>query len=520
MQQILSVWSVLSLQKRLVAGLSSLAVFAAVLLLARMAVTPSMALLYSGLDPASSGEVVAALEQRSVAYSIRGAAIYVDSAKRDEMRMTLASEGMPASGAAGYELLDSLSGFGTTAQMFDAAYWRAKEGELARTILAWPQVKSARVHISNQAPRPFGAKEPPVSSVTLNMSSGVLSAGRVRALRYLVASAVAGMSPENVSVIDSERGLISPTGPPGSANPDSDRRAVELRKNVERLLSARVGAGNAMVEVSVETVLERETIVEKTFDPTSRVAISTDTQEVSGTASDSGTAPVTVASNLPDGPGAPGGGGSKSNNSQTRERVNYEVSESTRELVRQPGAIRRLSVAVLVNGIKTVASDGTITWEPRSEAELASLRELVESTVGFSKDRGDIITVKSFEFEPLPEQGSLVSSSSFGGLAAHLVSIVQSVVLALVVLGLGIFVLRPVLTTRALTALPGPDMSASAVTDDPFGGDGFQFAIAGPDGSDGVSDSPVEQLRQIISERQDETVEVLRNWIEASNEEA
>ncbi len=519
MQQFLSLWNTLDTRKRLTVSLASLAVFVAVLMLARMTATPRMALLYSGLEPSVSGEVVSALEQQTVAYSVRGSAIYVDASQRDQLRMTLAEKGLPATGSAGYELLDTLSGFGTTAQMFDAAYWRAKEGELARTILAWPQVKSARVHISNQVSRPFQQAPNPVASVTVKLSSGGLSDDRARALRFLIASAVSGMSPGDVSVIDSDRGLIAQTGLNGSEGAFIDRRAAELRANVERLLSARVGPGNAMVEVTIDTALERETIVERRFDPDSRVAISTDTEEVSGNSTDSGGTPVTVASNLPDGDAAAGSGSSQSNNTETRERVNYEVSETTRELIKQPGTINRLSVAVLVNGLITTDASGQESWGPRSEEELASLSELVQSAVGFDAGRGDIITIKSLEFQAMPEGGTVATPSMLSGLAAHSLTLIQSAVLALVILGLGLFVVRPALKAQPLPALPGPDDSDPAMDFDPLEGD-LQFAIAGPDemGQDAGAGDPVTQLRQIISERQDETMEVLRNWIETSEE--
>ena len=129
-------------------------------------------------------------------------------AQRDSLRMTLAAEGLPANSGAGYELLDGLSGFGTTAQMFDAAYWRAKEGELARTIRANPQIKSARVHIAQAPEMPFQANVPPKASVTVTTAGGGLSTAQARAIRHLVAAAVPGLLPEAVAVIDSVGGLI------------------------------------------------------------------------------------------------------------------------------------------------------------------------------------------------------------------------------------------------------------------------------------------------------------------------
>lgn len=125
-----------------------LATFLGILAFAWFANRPNMALLYSGLDPSQSGGVIDAISQSGAVYEIRGDSIWVEQPRRDELRMTLAGQGLPSTGSSGYELLDGMSGFGTTSQMFDAAYWRAKEGELSRTILALPNVKTARVHLA------------------------------------------------------------------------------------------------------------------------------------------------------------------------------------------------------------------------------------------------------------------------------------------------------------------------------------------------------------------------------------
>ena len=140
MQQILSIWSTLNTRRRIIVLGATLAMFASVLGLSRMASQPSMSLLYAGLESSGAGDVLASLDQQGVTYDVRNGAIFVDAAQRDTLRLTLASEGLPANNGQGYELLDSLTGFGTTSQMFDAAYWRAKEGELARTITSNPQI--------------------------------------------------------------------------------------------------------------------------------------------------------------------------------------------------------------------------------------------------------------------------------------------------------------------------------------------------------------------------------------------
>ncbi|CAM5370327.1 flagellar basal-body MS-ring/collar protein FliF [Frigidibacter albus] len=306
MQQLVALWQALDTRRRVIVAGATVAMFAAVLMLSGLSGgRPSMALLYAGLEGRGAAEVIAALDARTVPYEVRGDAIYVPVTERDSLRMALAGEGLPATGGAGYELLDKLSGFGTTAQMFDAAYWRAKEGELARTIVASTLIRSARVHIAVPNGQPFRQNRRPTASVAVTTGAGTLPPAHARALKFLVASAVAGMTPEDVSVIDADSGTVI-AGDDGTPAQGGEDRATAIKRNVERLLEARVGLGRAVVEVSVETVTEREAITERRFDPQGRVAISTETEERSNSAKDTKPGSVTVASNLPEGAGAGG----------------------------------------------------------------------------------------------------------------------------------------------------------------------------------------------------------------------
>ncbi len=535
MQQLLNVWSGLDLRRQIILVAATLAVFFGVLAMSRMASAPSMSLLYSGLESGAAGDVVRALEQRGVPFEVRGGAIFVDSNARDELRMTLASEGLPANGNRGYELLDTLSGFGTTSQMFDAAYWRAKEGELARTIVASPHVAMARVHIASTGSNPFQRGVQPKASVQITPNGAALNTQQAKAIRFLVASAVAGLSPEDVAVIDANGALVGASDEAPAAGDDDKAKA--LRERVERLLEARVGFGNAVVEVSVESNNESEEIRERRFDPESRVAISTDTEERTSNSSEAGGGDVTVASNLPDPEGA-GGDSATSQNSETRERVNYEVSETERAIVRAPGAIKRLTVAVLVNDLETVNAEGQSATTPRSEEEMEALRELVASAVGFDEARGDVITIKSMSLQSIPPAGTEAPTSLMDRVSLDIMSLIQMAVLALVTLVLGLFVIRPLLSRAPagadISALPSPetsaeatgaeptaDMGAEAIPDFDFsGGAGELPDLPGlPDFSaGGISDDPVDRLRSMIGERQEETVEILRTWLEEERE--
>lgn len=552
LEQILSVWSRLDARRRIIVVAATLAMFAAVLAVSRMASQPSLSLLYAGLDPTAAGEVVAALDQQGVTYDVRAGAIFVDANQRDALRMTLAADGLPANNGQGYELLDSLSGFGTTSQMFDAAYWRAKEGELARTIVASPQIKAARVHISNPATNPFQRDMRPTASVTVNTVGGSLNPSHARALRFLVSSAVAGLPPEDVAVIDARSGVVLSGDDSALVAGGGEDRAAELRKNIERILEARVGPGNAVVEVSVELINEREAITERRFDPDSRFAISSEVEERSSSASGSQGGSVTVASNVPDGDAGGASNSSNSQNSESRERINYEVNETTREIVRAPGAIKRVSVAVLVDGIRaTDPNTGDVSWTPRDEAEIESLRELVASAVGFDEARGDTITLKSLEFEPVSAELVESNPSLADRLNLDTMSLIQLAVLALVSLILGLFVVRPILNRGAddpaaagigpdgtvlgpdgLPELPSLEAEAPqppplpalapeiAAEFEPLPGlavvsaeEMMNAATGGGSSTSEISD-PVERLRKLIEERQDETIEVLRSWME------
>ena len=530
LQKIAAIWQGLDARGRTIAVLATLATFAAVLALGQAASRPTMALLYAGIDGTASGPVLTALEQRGATYEVRGNAIFVEAARRDELRMSLAGDGLPPAAGTGYELLDSLSGFGTTAQMFDAAYWRAKEGELARTIASNPGIRAARVHISPREGRGLRPGDPPRASVTVT-AGAALTRPQVEALRYLVASAVAGLSPEAVAIIDSRRGLI-PGDASGLATGAAEGRQDELRQNVERLLAARVGPGHAVVEVAVDTVTDRESITERKFDPQGRVQISSDTEEKNESSTDKGGGSVTVASNLPDGQAAAPERSSQSQNTETRERANFEVSETTREIIKEPGTIRRLTVAVLIDGITSTDSTGQQTWAPRPDAELTALRDLVASAVGFDEARGDVITIKSLQFDPVPAEGEVASPGMMAMLGLDVMRILQLAVLAVVSLVLGLFVLRPVLMKPAAlsppaAALPAPPGEAlTGEIDDgdfPIGGMNVMadFPAMGAPGlpapADG--DETVARLRRLVEEREDEAVSVLRSWMEDTRRE-
>lgn len=487
-------WSALILRQKLMLVSGAITFFVVFALLARMALSPSYALLYSGLENGAAGDVVTVLEQRAVAYEIRGDSIFVPQSERDQLRMTLASEGLPKSGPQGYEILDNLSGFGTTSQMFDAAYWRAKEGELARSIITNPNIKSARVHISNTSNLLLRGRNPAKASISLSTTNG-LTPQQAKALRYLVSSAVAGLDVSNVAVIDDESGLIAEGET--IADPQSlDQRADILKARVERLLEARVGFNHAIVEVNVEADFDQESITERLFDPKGRVAVSTQSVETTKASQNDGSPAVGVASNVPDKQNS-NGNGSQSSDNETRETINYEISETQRELVKTPGAIKRLSVAVMIDRNGLYLSEGVTL-----EDEITALTQLVSSAVGLDSARGDSLTIKTMDFSLPSEPSATTEAGYFTKQTLDLNALIQLAAFVLVALITALFIIRPLISKPGSNPLEG-----ELVLDE-----GPQTLLP--------PDQTSERLRALIGEKQDETIDILKTWLDDTREKA
>lgn len=548
MDALLKTWQLLSLSKKIRLVGAVAATIALMFFLARMATEPSMALLYGGLDQKNAGEVAAALEEMGVETEVRGDSVYVPSTERDRVRLELARQGLPQQGQAGYELLDGLNGFGTTSEMFQATYWRAKEGELARTILSVPGVRSARVHIGAASRRPFSrTSEKSTAAVTVRMAGGSLDERSAVSIRFLVALAVADLEPEQVAVIDAENGVVLKPGEERASavsDESAERRADLLEQELEDLLSVRVGEGAVRISVSVETSRETSTISERILDPDSKVTMNAQVEELSEKATEPG-APVTVASNLPDGDGANTGAAGQRDRSESRESISYQYSETRRDSVVEAGAIKRLGVAVLVDEVRASAADGSVSYEARSAEELLAIEELIKSAIGFDAERGDTVTVESMRFAPMPELGAEVEISPLERLLTdNLMTIIQVSVLGVVIVVLGLLVVRPILQNGAVSAaaaeFDAEIASTSPVATPAVEGDG-QEAQAPAIESDSESmiglaqeriekstvglleDSPrfdLEGLQNSVAQDLDASALLLRRWLGSTSAES
>ena len=525
MQELQKFWAERTARQRMAILGGFVVSFLLVLAFVALAGRTPMALLYSGLDDAQAGPVVSHLEQSGIAYELRGGSIWVDESQRDRLRMDLAAQNLPQQSGAGYEILDEMSGFSTTSQMFDAAYWRAKEGELARTILSIPSVRSARVHLTAPQSRGYRDQQPGAGSVTVVTDGTPLTQAQANSMRFLVASAVPKLTPDAVSVIDSARGVVQP-----SKNEGASDRETRIKENVERILTPHVGAGNAIVEVSIDLVTESEQLTERSFDPAQRAMISQETEEMTDESSMAQNAAVTAASNLPEQPGQPGDK-QQSQRAETRQRANYEVGSVTRQVDRRPGAVRRQSVAVLVNGVPSEGANGETEIVARTAPELDAIRELVAAAVGFDEARGDELTVKSMPFVTTAPSGTeigrdagLLDRLQLGSLAwLALVGIFALIALALTLRALrkgGVAVggaaqldnsLPPAAAALPDLQISPPQMASMDIPMLSMAAADFDFDS--PGGSFGSGDDPVARLKQLMKERQDETVRLLNGWI-------
>jgi flagellar M-ring protein FliF len=435
--------------------------------------TPGMTLLYSGLDPSDSGQIVQRMDAQGVPYEIRGdgSQIYVPQDQVAKLRLSLATEGIPAGGSIGYEIFDRADALGTTNFVQQINQIRALEGELARTIRSLHQVRSARVHLVMPKRELFSRdRAEPTASVVLALQ-GSLDKGQVSAIQHLVSSAVPGMKSKNVSVIDNNGELLARGADEGAldtANSEDMRRSYEARLSqaIEELLSQTLGAGKVRAEVTADLDFNQITTNKEDFDPDRQVVRSTNSiEETSNSQERQGANNVSVANNTPNPPGqdASGTSGSTSQTGRTEEIVNYEISKTVRTEVKAGGEVKRISAAVLIDGVYTTAEDGTKTYAARTPEELTQIDALVKSAIGFDDKRGDVVQVVNMKFAE-PEIAEEPGMMLLGLDKTDLMRLAELVVLAVVAMLVLLLVVRPLLgrilampsVAPANVALAGP----------------------------------------------------------------
>jgi len=368
---------------------------------------PPMALLFGELEPGDASRIVAKLETLNVPYELRagGSQVYVPSDEALRLRMTMAGEGLPSGGSVGYEVFDKTDSLGATRTMQNINLLRALEGELSRTIASLNPVAAARVHLVLPKRELFtrDRQEPTASIVVTQETGSRLTRAQVIAIQNLVAAAVPGLKPSRVAIVDNfgtllARGGAEDDGAAIALSASQEYRAAlekHLKNTIERLLERTLGPNSVRTEVTADVDFDRLTTRAEVFDPDGQVARSTQTvEEQTKNLEGDNAQDVSVANNLPDASATQGGNvKSLADTNRVEETTNYEISKTTRNLVRESGTIKRLSVAVLVDGIYTTDQNGKRVYAPRKPEEMDKLAALVRSAIGYDEQRGDSVEI-------------------------------------------------------------------------------------------------------------------------------
>ena len=458
--------------------------------------TPQMVPIYSDLSVQDSAAIVKELDAQGVTYELRqdGSQIAVPKDQMLRLRMRLAEKGIPAGGSVGYDIFDKSDALGTTSFVQNINRLRALEGELSRTIRAIDRVQAVRVHLSIPDRQVFQRdKRDPTASIVLKVR-GQLEQQQIRAIQYLVASAVEGMKPNRVTVVDEGGRLLASGGeedPQGlvSATLQERNAAFERRieSQVESIVSSIVGQGRARVRVSADMDYSRITQTQDTFDPNGQVVRSTQSKEESSS-NTQGDKQVTVGNQVPAAAQDQNKDQSKEASNSTEETVNYEISKTSRTEVMEAGRVKKMSVAVLVDGVYT-SQNGEVTYQPRPQADLDRISALVRSAVGFDQGRGDQVEVVNLRFAEAPAAMPLDNQKQ--GFAA-LIDFTKDDIMRLAELGV-LFVMSLLVfflgVRPLLKKVLGPEVIRKTVleTVGAAAGGAGQLAIAGPGGEAGAA---------------------------------
>ena len=528
--------------------------------------TSPLALLYTELDQHDSAAIAQKLDALKIPYQVdeSGSLIRVPSDQVGKLRMQMAADGLPKGGSIGYEIFDQKEGFGTTSFVQNINHLRALEGELARTISAVDPIQNARVHLVLPQRELFShATQAATASIFLKTRNGsVLSREQIAAIQHLIAAAVPQLQPNQVSIVDDRGNLLArPSNNAegiagGGGNNDQDDMRVQFEqtkvRKIEDLLTQTLGYGKVRAQVSADLDFDRITTSSEIFDPDSQVVRSTQSVNEAATNSEGGSSgSVSVANNLPATPqqiggGAAGSGNTSNKNNRTEETINYEINKTVRNQVRESGQIRRLSVAVVVDGSYKTSDDGkTTTYIARTDEELAKIKELVRSAVNYDATRGDTVEVANMQFaqgDTSKELSNGPSDMLMGIPRADIFHALETIILAIIGLLVVLLVVRPILrkvleggggvSSEQQALLTGETYSSGNIAQLPSPGN---TASSNAEAESAAAESEIERMidisrvegrvkasslrkvGEIVDKHPDEAIGILRNWMYQEN---
>ena len=513
---------------------------------------PAMGVLFADLSSQDVAAITKDLDTRGIKYELRGDGQTILAPRADvpKLRLELAGKGIPSGGGVGYEIFDKGDAFSSTSFVQNINHLRALEGELSRTIRSIGRVQAARVHLVIPERRLFERdREPPRASIALKLA-GDLDNAQVRAIRHLVSSAVDGLKPERVSIVD-ERGRLLADGAQGEQGMvgvalDERQGAIErrIKAQVDDIVASIVGPGRARVQVSAVLDSNRIESRSETFDPESKV-IRSSQNRTEASASNEQREGVTVGNELPGAQQNQGQqqGQQRDTSSKNEEVVNYEISRTTRTEVQEGGRVRKLSVAVLVDGVYSRQGNET-TYQPRTQEELERIGQLVRTAIGFDRQRGDQVEVVNLRFAEAPQApAELVEQTLMQQLTSFtkedIVRFAEMGVIALLVLIVLMVVVRPLLKQvlapdHEIRGIPSFMRNGAVVVDQGTGDPStFSSGAGGAGGEPGQIDveapsermlaiaqikgqlkaQSVEKIGAMVAQNPADSVAVLRGWI-------
>jgi flagellar M-ring protein FliF len=503
---------------------------------------PPKTILFSGLESRDASAVTAKLDGMAVKYDVKeGGTILVPADQVTKLRMALAQDNLPAAGV-GYEIFDKSDAFGTTAFVQNINHQRALEGELARSMQTIEGIMVARVHLVIPEHQIFARDDQQPSASVVLKTAGRMDRGQVRAVQHLVAAAVAGLSADRVAIVDDRGNLLAggddKSGPDALArSQDEDTTNYEnsLRQRVEAIVSSVVGAGRVQVQVAADINYNHTQTTEEKFDPDSKVVRSTQTveQNASNTSGSNNNA-VSVANALP-GAANPANTNptdqSKDTSGRTEETTNYEISKIVKTSTVDGGDIKKVSVAVVVDG----SGDTAASYKPRTAEEMSKITALVKSAMGFDSARGDLVQVTNMQFARIEDASGTPAPKPLLGLDnSYWFKIIEAAIMCVTALLIGLFVAKPLINRMfAAQALAGGGTVALANTSPVAGSlpapagagaapaaDGSAPALPAPNASidisriDGqVRESSIKKVGEVVTAHPEEALAIIRTWL-------
>ncbi|MCA9471630.1 MAG: flagellar M-ring protein FliF [Nitrospirales bacterium] len=496
--------------------------------LALMGKDPEMGVLFSKLEREDVQAIVSKLDRQGIPYRVSesGEKIEVPAEKVHELRLQMASDGLPEAGGVGFEIFDR-TGLGVTQFVQKMNYRRALQGELARTISQIREVERTRVHLVLPERRLFTSDQQPAqAAVVLTLKRGAaLTQGQVQGVMHLVSSSVEGLDPADVTIVDNHGQVLSSS----TAQKDSPLTTsqVEMQRDVEQDLERRVqtmldqvlGRNKSVVRVTTELDFRQVEVTEETYDPESQV-VRSENRSQEKVVEENG--PVEsgipgVRSNVPNDGDVTVDNGRPKEAKRKNETLNYELNRKVSKVVEATGSIKRLSVAVLVDGTYT-AGEGAETatsgdnadlkYVPRSEEEMGKLVDIVKKAVGFSEARGDEIEVVNTPFEATSvKEGDEHISTVVHSFLATWGGVIKPAVFLLLGLLVLLFVVRPMVTSL-ITPPPEPVQIPQ---------DGLPVTVADYEAE--ISESPEESAIKLAADNPTTAAQVIRTWIKGEQEE-